>query len=177
MENASKALLMAASVLIGIIIISLAVYLFASFGSGSARMHEQKKEQQLNQFNSQFTSYVGKEGITIYDVVSIANLATETNIYYEFPKRVADGKDNYISVKFVNSAIMNYHNKTIEKGFGDSATAIRDYYNQLIATDLEHMQNKTDEKGTNYLVLTQYDCQVKLSEITKRVYQVVFTKK
>ena len=41
MENASKALIMAASVLIGIMILSLAVYLFATFGASSAQMHEQ----------------------------------------------------------------------------------------------------------------------------------------
>lgn len=87
MENASKALLMAAGVLIGMLILSLAIYLIISFGTTSAEFHEQNRRQQLDQFNSQFTSYVGKEGITIHDVVTIANLATETNIYYEFKKR------------------------------------------------------------------------------------------
>ena len=33
MENASKALIMAASVLLGVMIISFAVYLFSTFGS------------------------------------------------------------------------------------------------------------------------------------------------
>ena len=33
MENASKALLMAAGVLIGVLILSLAVYLFENFGT------------------------------------------------------------------------------------------------------------------------------------------------
>jgi len=36
MENASKALLMAAGVLIGLLVLSLMVYLFASFASTSA---------------------------------------------------------------------------------------------------------------------------------------------
>ena len=42
MENASKALLMAAEVLIGLLILSLAVYLFADFGSTSAEINKKK---------------------------------------------------------------------------------------------------------------------------------------
>ena len=77
MENASKALMMAAGILIGVAILSLAVYLFVSFGSASAEIHEQNDANRINEFNTQFTSYVGKEDITIYDVITVANLATE----------------------------------------------------------------------------------------------------
>ena len=97
MENASKALLMAASVLIGILVISLAVYLFVSFGSTSAEIHKQNAAQQISQFNSQFTAYEQKK-CTIYEVVSIASLARENNSYYELTGP-ATGKDNYISVQ------------------------------------------------------------------------------
>lgn len=79
MENASKALLMAAGVLIGVLILSLAAYLFVYFGSTSQQIHEQNEENQINEFNSKFTSYVGKDNITIYDVITVANLATENN--------------------------------------------------------------------------------------------------
>lgn len=167
MENASKALIMAASVLIGILILSLAVYLFVSFGSTSAQVHKQKEEQQLNQFNTQFTSYVGKEGITIYDVVSVANLATESNIYYEFPQRrkLTDGSDNYISVQFKNDSISNKYNGSIEKAYQNSVNID---YDELIQLDLKAMQNDK---------LTQYECQVEISKTTQRVYRVFFNKK
>lgn len=155
MENASKALLMAAGVLIGILILSLAVYLFASFGSTSAELHKQKEEQQINQFNTQFTSYVEKEEVNIYDVVTVANLATETNIYYEFPKTKATGKDNYISVYLKGN--------NIEGGYGDNMV---NFYNQLISENIAN-------DGT----LMQYNCQVEISGTTKRVYKVIFTEK
>lgn len=158
MENASKALLMAAGVLIGLLILSLAVYLFVSFGTTSAEIHKQNEAQQLEQFNTQFTSYVGKEGITIYDVVTVANLATESNIYYEFGKKTANGKDNYISVYYLNN--------NIEGGYGENMTEISNIYNRLISKDI-------GKDGT----LPQYNCQVQLSETTGRVYQVKFTKK
>lgn len=173
MENASKALLMAAGVLIGLLVLSLAVYLFVSFGTTSAELHKQNEQYQIDQFNSQFTSYVGKAGITIYDVVTVANIATETNIYYEFAKRntLADGKDNYVSVKVMNTDLPSYHNKTIEKGYKYNGSID---YNQLINLDLQKMRITSNQDTSD---LTQYNCQVEISGITQRVYQVIFSKK
>lgn len=160
MENASKALMMVAGVLIGLLIISLAVYLFLSFASTSADVHKQNEQQQIEQFNSQFTSYVGKEGITIYDVVTVANLATENNRYYDYVKRTSaqnpdNATDSYISVKLGIS--------TIEKG---KETKTND--NELIKKELEN---------TNGSELPQYNCQVYISPITGRVCLVEFKNK
>lgn len=165
MENASKALIMAAGVLIGILILSLAIYLVASFGGTSAEIHKQNEEQQIEQFNSQFTYYVGKNDNTIYEVVTVANLATENNRYYEFPKRhqQANGRDTYISVKLNNRDISQYNGKCIENG-----NDIRGIdYHELISTELSKQEYD----------LTQYDCKVTISKTTKRVYLVEFTKK
>ena len=161
MENASRALIMAAGVLIGILILSLAVYLFVSFGSASAEMHKRNAEQQIEQFNSQFTIYEGKDDVTIYDVITVANLATENNIYYEFLKRTntTDGKDNYITVK-LNDVL-------IEKGYKYSGSLD---YNKLISEDISTM-NVAEGK------LTQYTCKTEISKTTNRVYLVTFTKK
>ncbi|MCI8640893.1 MAG: hypothetical protein HFJ59_03355 [Clostridia bacterium] len=84
MENASKALLMVGGVLIGLLIISLAVYLFADFGATSAEINAKNVQKQINAFNSKFTVYQGYTGdITIYDIVSLATYANENNVYYE----------------------------------------------------------------------------------------------
>lgn len=48
MENASKALLIAAEVLIGMMILSLAVYLFASFSRTSKRYSKTKGRTTTN---------------------------------------------------------------------------------------------------------------------------------
>ena len=178
MENVSKALLMAAGMLIGLLILSLAVYLFSTFGATSAEVHEQKKKQQIQQFNEQFTSYMEKDNVTIYDVVTAANIATETNIYYGFPRRLlrsqVTGHDNYISVEFRNDRISNtYNNQTIEKGYVQDSIAgtnlNRKYYNDLILESLEKdMEN--GELGT-------YNCEVLLSEDTGRAYRVIFERK
>lgn len=166
MENASKALLMAASVLIGILILSLVVYLFVSFGSTSAEMHQQIETQQIAQFNSQFTSYEVKN-CTIYDIVTVANLATENNIYYELPKSSGIENNYYISVKIKNN--------NIEKGYGDTTENIRDDYNELIQRDSGNMQLKEDENGNSYLDLKQYKCKVEINPTTKRVFSITFS--
>ena len=83
MENASKALIMAGGILVGVLILSLMVYLFADFGSTSAQINAQNKQNQLTQFNSKFSAYEDKEGLTIYDVITVAGYAKENNKYYE----------------------------------------------------------------------------------------------
>ena len=71
MENASKALLMAAEVLIGVLILSLAVYLYVSFGTTAAEVNEQNTQKQLVQFNTQFTVYQDRNDLTIYDIINL----------------------------------------------------------------------------------------------------------
>jgi len=91
MENASKALIMAGGVLIGVLVISLAVYLFVSFGQTSAEINGENSQKQLTQFNSKFTSYEGKKNLTIYDAITVAGYANENNEYY-------DNDSNYIII-------------------------------------------------------------------------------
>lgn len=83
MENASKALVMAGGVLIGILLLSLAVYLFVDFGTTAAQINDKNAQQQIVEFNSKFTSYENKENLTIYDVLTVAGYASENNKYYE----------------------------------------------------------------------------------------------
>lgn len=83
MENASRALIMAAGVLIGILILSLAIFLFMDFGSTSKEIYSQIEQVQLTQYNTQYDVYVGRTDITIYEIISVANLAKENNQYYQ----------------------------------------------------------------------------------------------
>ena len=111
MENASKALLMAGGVLIGILILSLAAYLFVDFGSTSAEIHRQNEEKQITEFNSKFTSYEGyytvaEQGnkiwqITIYDIITLVGYAKENNKYYE------EVNDEKIDVKIGSHSALN----------------------------------------------------------------------
>ena len=79
MENASKALLMAAEVLIAMMIVSLGVYVFYTYSQTSREIHDKKAEQQWVEFNAKYTKYVDQTTLTIYDVRTIANYAKKDN--------------------------------------------------------------------------------------------------
>ncbi|MBR3163648.1 MAG: hypothetical protein IKF17_06095 [Clostridia bacterium] len=148
MENTSKALLMAAGVLIGIMILSIAVYLAASFGSDAAEVNEQIRRNQVNQFNSQFTKFNGKKDATIHDILTIANLAIDNNKTYELTE--AGASNYYISVKKDNIRMEKINIDNYIKS-------------NLMASEFENGE------------LKRYTCTVHINEITERVDQVNFT--
>lgn len=92
MENASKALIMAAEILIGVMIISIGVYLFNVMANYSANTSKKMEDARLEQFNNQFLKFYGtvitredgKQKVepvkcTIHDIIALANLARKEN--------------------------------------------------------------------------------------------------
>lgn len=79
MENASKALLMAAGVLIGVLVLALIIYLFTYFGAEAQKFSEIINQNQLTKYNAQYTVFDGRKDLSVYDVVSIINTAYENN--------------------------------------------------------------------------------------------------
>ena len=162
MENASKALLMAAGVLLGLMILTLAVFLFMNFGGTSARIHDSVKQDQINNFNNQFIKYDNKSDVTIYDVVSVANLATQNNQENELTKKntETDGKDNYISVVLDGSCI--------EGGVNSNTQELATKNNDRIRQQVNNYLN-------NNVNMKTYKTKVTLSNETGRVYKIKFT--
>lgn len=76
MENASKALLMAAGVLVGILVLALMITMFLSSRDLSSVYSETKNSEAIQQFNVNFTKYIGQE-LNINQVVTICNFAIE----------------------------------------------------------------------------------------------------
>ena len=88
MENATKALIIAGAVLIGIILLSIGVALWRNFSNFSAENAQSTRTRQLEEFNVKFKKYefnsqATKEDeqnyITAQDVRTIANLAKDYN--------------------------------------------------------------------------------------------------
>lgn len=74
MENASKALLFAAGILIAIILISVAIYLVNMANDATDGVGSAMTEMQLMQFNQKFESYEGvRTGSQIKQLVSTVN--------------------------------------------------------------------------------------------------------
>lgn len=90
MENASKALLMAAGVLIAIMLVSIATYLFKSASQVTKTYDKTMEVNEMAIFNANFTKYIGavrdeagaevQKYATIYDVISTANFANNYNM-------------------------------------------------------------------------------------------------
>ncbi len=76
MENASKALLIAASVLIGIIIISMAVMISTVFRTYVKEYSQKEEQKKIEAFNAQFSKYEHRD-LNAQDVLTIVNTAKE----------------------------------------------------------------------------------------------------
>ena len=115
MGNASNALLIAGGVLIALLIISLAVFMFNDFGSKAADINAQNDKNRLTAYNMEFTSYLGyyvdekqPNGTTvrvwkttIYDLITLRGKAQENNKNYE-----ATNDEERIDVKINNVSIL-----------------------------------------------------------------------
>lgn len=104
MENASKALTMAAGVIIAVIVISLGIYIFNIFSQYSKEQTEELYSNQVMEFNAQFTKYETMEDITIYDIISLANYAHN---YNQSLDNAEDRTELGISVKLGITAFEN----------------------------------------------------------------------
>lgn len=91
MDNASKALILAGEVLIGILILGLIAVVIATFGKFSSNMNERIGQNKILNFNNHFTVYDGRIDITAQEIAGLLNFAKESNDTYELD---AYGKTN-----------------------------------------------------------------------------------
>ena len=91
MENASKALILAGEVLIGVLVVGLIVTVIATFGRFSNNMNAKIGQNKILNFNNHFTIYDGRIDITAQEIASLLNYAKESNDSYELD---AYGKTN-----------------------------------------------------------------------------------
>ena len=99
MENASKALLIAGGMLLLILVMSLAAYIFKQLGSQTSGFYRDMSDTEIYEYNQQFFNYEDKE-LRIQDVITVINLAKDTNkrelvpvtiqVYYPGPDDLID---------------------------------------------------------------------------------------
>ena len=101
-ENSANALIMAGGVLIAIMLISLAVYVFNASSNFAKTYYSEIDAKTIQAFNNKFEIYT-RGDVTAQDIVSVANLARDTNITNEVEN---DKKDPvYIQVVLYNGSI------------------------------------------------------------------------
>ena len=163
MENASKALLMAAGVLVGILLISLALYLFISFGSTSASAHRDNEIKQLAQFNDKFSSYQDMENLTIYDVITVAGMAKQNNDNYL--SEYNNPNDEYFINNYKIEVILDGKEDFQNKAFDQNDSLYKD---KLIKEQLDAVNAETG--------LSTYKCSVLEYHSNGRIYKIEFEK-
>lgn len=127
MENATKALLMSAGVLIGMIILALGVYLYSTIGNYVRTSQEEMNNQSIIKFNTQFYNYTSteeKKEFSFQDIITIANLAYENNVTKELTKELgASAGTDYVEVlvyDVLDPSTNSSANVKLEKKVGDA---------------------------------------------------------
>lgn len=173
MENASKALMIAAGVLVGMLILSLGVYLYYSLGTYITANQETMNANELSQFNTQFIKYINYQEqtgpidrdkiefeLTIHDVVTAANLAYENNKQYNLTSDTENYDESTLYVT-VNAEITKE----------DGTSQYRQHLEKNInAESAEILKNNINQK---------YICRISdisYSSVTGRVCSITFKK-
>lgn len=174
MENASKALLMAATVLVGVMIISVGVALFSSFSEFGTDTIEKMEQAKIDEWNNTYLKYYGVNTITTiengkevdittpikvtaHDIVSVANNARQNNINYEL-----ENQNNYDeNIYYVQVQVGK------EKNFEKKTEKQKNEFLQQNALIIDKTTGETEKK---YYICTE----VKTSSVTKRVMYICF---
>ena len=116
MENASKALFIAAGVFLGIMLLTVMIYVFRQGASVNQSYDQKQISLQLELYNSRFEKF-DRSNNTIIDVISLCNLAFDTNKECDFDKasavqvEVKIGSKSYI---LPNTNKINDRNKILD---------------------------------------------------------------
>lgn len=139
MENASKALLLGGGILIGLIIMSIGVYLFASYSENTSSYDQQMQATEIKKFNVNFTKFEGRDDITIQEIITLINFAKQ----YE--------KENETDIKICVSGISN---DIIElMNIKTTIDLIQDNSNKIFKCENKDNQDiKYDNEGKIYYI-------------------------
>lgn len=116
MENASKALFIAMGVFLGIMLLTVMIYVFRQGASVNQSYDQKQISLQLELYNSRFEKF-DRSNNTIIDVISLCNLAFDTNKECDFDKasavqvEVKIGSKSYI---LPNTNKINDRNKILD---------------------------------------------------------------
>lgn len=149
MENASKALLLTGSILIGIILLSLAVYVYNIMTEAEKMKASTLTEEQLIKYNQEFLAY-DKSRMYGTDVITVLNKAIDNN------ERYAKYDDSMlIDVVFVlKDTVKNY---TVPFKMDDKGKMVM----QKISTNSRYLKdityNLSSDNKDGYSILDKYD--------------------
>ena len=183
MENASKALLMTASMLIGVVLLSIGVYLVNSYKNFSKTYSESMEAQRLEQFNSEFTALSTRNNVSMHEILTLTNYANEFNFINDLETTDNQFIKVNIKTKAINltdldrelkSKIPTYRNNS-DKFISDllDGTYITSVYSDIKDGRYQYNYNEDTKEKTYYncYECTEYD----VNANTGRVESITFT--
>ena len=119
MENASKALIIAGTIIIVMIVIAAGMYLFNSAGGLSASVQSKWSDDEILNFNRQFTKYEGtQKGSSVKELIETVNRSNERS-----DVKVSFNNNTYVNVSnnvfYANSQLINGKTYKISFGYED----------------------------------------------------------
>lgn len=112
MENASKALIIAASALISMLIIAFMIYSFSIFRGVNSDIDDEQENIEIQKFNSKFLQYAEPDVIiNAQDIITITNLANDNNQKYYLQNNEDGALYITVTVKMKDKQIINNFEK------------------------------------------------------------------
>ena len=148
MENAVKALSMAGSVLLSLLIIVLVIFYYDSLRINEEMKRAKREEKEVDSINTQFETYLVKKYLIGSEVLSLANLAKN----YNSPEYLNNGYNEIVlNVKLNDSSGMIADSKLFGGHF-TSADALYDAYQE----DNSKVQSALDKQYSDPSTRTEY---------------------
>ena len=153
MENASKALIIAGAILLSILIIGVGIFIFTSAQGTIDSSLQSMTTQEVNSFNSQFTSYQGEKVSWSNVKALLTNLAGNYASYKDEPAKVPevtlDGTEvashkavtdtGYnTGISTARNSIVNKHTYSVVMNFGDAGVI-----DSIVITDVTNGATNT----------------------------------
>ncbi len=169
MENASKALMMAGTVLIALMVISALVFMYRDLTSEKRQESENQKVEETAEFNKSFESY--EKDLKGTQMFSIANKIIDYNEKYA-------GKDGYEEITLtVHTDRGNKNAQYYAELQADVDKMINEKYkssNYLEALyEVKNNENSTDEKTRTQVEQTKNELRKELGDKYNVAYQNV----
>lgn len=194
MENASKALMIAAEILIAVLIMSLIVTLIVVFGNFSRNMNSNIQEDKINAFNQHFFDANQRIDISAQEMASIINFAKESNDSHELEYDNKSESPFYVNIYIDGTSFFNDSTKTAEENekiyndkklfkqkLNDFISAHNtEYYSVNVRktkyTPKTEKRNYADISIEEYVEISDNNSDIKINKTSGQVIEVRFEK-
>lgn len=201
MENASRALTIAAGVLIAIAVLSLGVYLFSKNAGFARNINSQLSEDEIYAFNERFYLCDDRINITANEIATLINFAKESNDNYELDRTNTSNSSFYADIKINGKSFFKdiisddeYNDneqfkKKIEDFLKNNNTTLfscnanifttknknGDIRDKIINNSDDGSKNRTYKEGNKYyLAVVKTDNDIKVNNTTSLIYEINF---